>query len=134
MPHLEELHLYNINSPTGLDRVQHIISRLWGSLAQSDSLRTLSFVSADYLGSCEQHLFPEQAAISIPNLDIIRFEAELPLDRIANILSSKLATTLRKIVYTPTHHYLSESRKARAVVAMLQGTGIELYMASLEGR
>lgn len=136
-PALIFLHVYRSGKPAGIDsltRIEHVLD-FWKSICRSTSLRTLSFSGSTY-DYYELVLFSHELALTgiknLNTLNTIRFEGNVPVDRLAAILGWPMFPALRRIVL-PTKVREDEAatrqRKILAVSAMCEGTGIEVMLS-----
>ncbi|GAA5991569.1 hypothetical protein JCM5350_002619 [Sporobolomyces pararoseus] len=139
MPHLEFLHLYNVDYwdrlPPSKSHIYSSASSLWKSLQLSPSLRTLGLESKPYAREWEDNLFSHgRLSKSIPTLTSLRFTDNWPLDRIASILgwNKKLSSTLERMVLNTYLNYKNPSkmRELRAVKALCQDHQIEVLYST----
>ena len=135
MPRLQYLHLYNINDQGAplTNTTSFRVTMFWGSLSRAPSIKTLSFEAIAYRCKYEEYMFDlGDFDVRAPTLKTIRFDSEVRLDRVKLILNGKLSASLQRLLI-PTSQigYGTRSdprreREARAIVAMCEGTGIEV--------
>lgn len=136
MPHLHYLHLYNIeDSGELLTSRSDDVTGFWNSLSRSPSIRTLSFEACAYECKYERFMFDlGYSHASLPTLETIRFDKEVRLDRVKFILEGRLSESLLRLVIPTSRsdsggrHDTRREREARAIVAMCEGTGIEVLL------
>lgn len=135
---LDYLHVYTATMPVtsaNSDTEYTQIVSFWSLICRSTSLRTLSFDGRTF-NSYEYGLFYCQLLqIGVRDLDTlqtIRFENDIPVDRLAAILGWSEFPALRYIVL-PVNTFKEEvdtrRRKVAAVTAMCEGTGIEVMLS-----
>lgn len=136
-PHLRTLHVYGLGTAQrqGGHSIQVDIANFWKCLGQSPSLQVLSFYGLPfgiYEGPMFSHL-GKHPTITIPTLKTIRFDQDVPFDRIATMLDWPLLSTVRQLVlpcWSPTEEgVVARQRKLDAVSTICRGTGIEVMLA-----
>jgi len=135
MPRLQYLHLYNINDQGAplTSTTSFRVAEFWGSLSRAPSIKTLSFEACAYECKYEMLMFDARyLGYCAPTLKTIRFDCGVRLDRVKRILDGKLSESLVRFLiptcqidYGPRSDSRRE-REARAIVAMCEGTGIEV--------
>ncbi|GAA5836954.1 hypothetical protein JCM5353_001702 [Sporobolomyces roseus] len=134
-PHLAELHAYPASATNRVSKMQRKtdVDEFWTFVSRLHSLQTLSFDGSPFQ-IYESELFEATLKLPvIPTLRTIRFERDLSVDRISSMLEWPLMLAIpRMVVPIPKRSPNTTLRKRRieAVVAMCEGTGIEVMLSN----